>query len=380
MSSSQLLEHAGYFHDTVKHRAYQEALAQVITPGDVVLDLGAGAGLLGLLAARAGAGRVYMVDSGPILGLAVEIAKANGFADCVVPVRAHSTEVTLPELVDVVVCDQIGGFVYDAGVLKFFADARARLLKPDGHLVPGAFRLYLAPVAAPDVREQVDLWAGHPAGLDTGPAHRVAVNNAWPVEPAQVEVLTPPAELGGLSSWSQDRLEHAASFEFDTTDTVDGLVGWFDTELAPGVGLTNDPRDPGRMERWCNFYPLPEPVRVEPGDQIDLAVDLRPDPGILSWKTTVTQAGSTLGPWRQSTLLGQLLGGEDLLKAATGRPRAATTSTQAVATALALVDGRRSTDEIVAETLNQHPDAFPNHAAGARLLSAEVTRLTRVVE
>jgi predicted RNA methylase len=130
VSSSELIEHAGYFRDSRKISAYQQALDNVVREGDVVVDLGAGTGLLGLLALRAGAGRVYMVDRGSILGPAQEIAARNGFADRMVAVRGSSTDIVLPERADVIVCDQIGGFVYDAGVLDFFDDARRRLLKP----------------------------------------------------------------------------------------------------------------------------------------------------------------------------------------------------------------------------------------------------------
>ena len=179
MSSSELLEHAGYFRDVHKLRAYERALADVVRPGDVVVDLGAGTGLLGLMAARAGAARVYMVDRGPILGLASEIAARNGLADRVIAVRSDSADLTLPELADVIVCDQIGGFVYDAGVLEFFDDARRRLLKPGGTMIPGSFTLHMAPVSAPAVRENIDVWSTRPAGFDTEPLRQSAINNEW---------------------------------------------------------------------------------------------------------------------------------------------------------------------------------------------------------
>ena len=75
MSDSELKEHAGYLADTHKLAAYEQALRVLLADRrGVVLDLGAGSGILGLLAARAGAGRVYTVDSGPIIGPAAEVA------------------------------------------------------------------------------------------------------------------------------------------------------------------------------------------------------------------------------------------------------------------------------------------------------------------
>src|SRR5690606_16371178 len=126
MSHRVLDEHRRYLADERRTAAYRAALAEVVQPGDVVLDLGAGSGLLGYLACEAGAGSVIAVDGTDIVGLARRIAADNGYADRITHVRALSTELSLDEPVDVAVCDQVGGLVHDAGVLGCFADVRHR--------------------------------------------------------------------------------------------------------------------------------------------------------------------------------------------------------------------------------------------------------------
>jgi protein arginine N-methyltransferase 1 len=379
VSRSELREHAGYFRDRVKFDAYERALRQLIAPGDVVIDLGSGTGLLGLLALKAGAARVYMVDSGPILGVALELARANGFADRVVPIRAHSSDAVLPELADVIVCDQIGGLVYDAGVLDFFADARRRLLKPEGRLVPDAFTLFLAPVTAPGPREDVDLWNRHPHGLNTAAVHRLAVNTEWRVDPESVTTLADPARIGRIASWKLERVESAATFEFTRRATVDGFLGWFDAELAPGIHVTNAPGQPERMQRWCNFYPTARRLAVEPGDTLVAGLDIRPDLETVNWSACWSRGEQSLGRWRHSTLLGQFLGPEDLLGATVDRPVQAIAAGKALATALQRVNGQRSSDAIIDEVLRQHPDAFPSSARARSVLGRELAKWARVV-
>ena len=155
-------EHRQYLADGNRVSAFRHAIEEVVTPGDVVLDLGSGTGILGFMACRAGAKRVYAVDEGPIVGLAREVAKANGFQDRITHIKGLSTRVALPETVDIVLADQIGRFGLESGILEYFADARVRFLKPGGVMVPDEVRLIVAPVENQTLFDQVEFWRRAP--------------------------------------------------------------------------------------------------------------------------------------------------------------------------------------------------------------------------
>src|SRR6185436_9675744 len=84
---------------------FAKALAATIRPGDVVVDLGAGSGILSVLACRAGARRVYAVEDTDAVSIARPLIAATPFRDRIEFVHAKSFEISLPERADVLVAD-----------------------------------------------------------------------------------------------------------------------------------------------------------------------------------------------------------------------------------------------------------------------------------
>src|SRR5580765_2934227 len=153
--------------DRVRLDAHAEALRRLVTPSTVVVDIGAGTGIMSLLACKFGARRVYAVEPSPAVQLLVEAARDNGFADRVVVLQQRSTEVTLPERADVIVSDLRGVLPPYGTHFADLADARARLLAPAGRLLPTRDTLWLAVLAAPEVFERRrSIWQSAPEGLD----------------------------------------------------------------------------------------------------------------------------------------------------------------------------------------------------------------------
>src|SRR5437868_14319233 len=66
-SYSSIYTHRAMVFDDVRNRLYANALRNAIGPHSVVLDLGAGLGTHGLIAATAGARRVYCVEPQPVI-------------------------------------------------------------------------------------------------------------------------------------------------------------------------------------------------------------------------------------------------------------------------------------------------------------------------
>lgn len=79
--------HEQLVFDKIRCDTFREAIHRVVKPGDVVVDLGAGTGLLSFFALEAGAHHVYAIEISPIANAAAELIEANNFRDRITLIR-----------------------------------------------------------------------------------------------------------------------------------------------------------------------------------------------------------------------------------------------------------------------------------------------------
>ncbi len=373
-------EHRQYLTDAPRLSAFERAITAVVTPGDVVVDLGCGTGILGLMACRAGARRVYAIDGGGMIGVAREVAAANGYADRIVHIMGSSTRVDLPEPVDVVVADQIGRLGFEAGVVEFFGDAARRWLRPGGTLLPAAASTWVAPVEDIVMADAVEFWATTPAGFDFSSVSAGAMNTGYPTVFDEGQLLADGQrvvtyEFGPAPS---PALQGTVQFTIARAGVMTGLAGWFVANLAPAatppVTMTNAPGAPDRIQRRHGFLPLGTRVEVQPGDVVDVTLRVRPVDTILAWDVAVRRGTETRVHVRRSTLAGMLLPREILRRTSPESAPRLTAWADARATVLRLCDGQRPLADVEAQTAAAHPTLFRSPAEAAEFVAEVVTR------
>ena len=171
-----LTDYGQMLADHVRMDPYAYALKTAVTPNSVVLDIGTSIGIHALLACKFGARKVYAIEPNDAIDLARELAEANGFADRIEFIQDISTNVTLPELADVVVSDLRGTLPLFGQHIPSIADARQRFLAPDGILIPQQDKLWVSVVEAPlNYNNLLKPWT-EPYGFNMEPARQIVLN------------------------------------------------------------------------------------------------------------------------------------------------------------------------------------------------------------
>lgn len=287
-----LASYGAMISDTVRIQAYAKALRQVVHPGSVVVDIGTGTGILALIACQCGARRVYALDPSEFIHLAALTAAENGFADRMICLQAVSTGVTLPEKADVVVSDICGKLPWTPGRMEVIDDARQRLLRPGGILIPRQDRVWLGLVETEeDYRRISSPWIERPFGLAMEAAQIAAKNRVESLASKETRMLSDP-QLVATHTYDTPQnfdLDLVLDLEVAQTGTVHGLLLWFDTELVEGVGFSSA-QDGNATVYGQVLLPLTAPVQVRPGHRV--TVRLR----------TVDRDGNHVWLWRTSIL------------------------------------------------------------------------------
>lgn len=294
---SGLAEHEEMLSDSVRVGAYHRAISRNVEPGDVVLDLGTGTGLLAFLASRAGARKVYAVEHSDFIEVAREIARLNGITN-VELVQANSREFTPPEPVDVVIHEQMGDELFNENMLQNLLDLRDRVLRPGGRILPARFRLYVEPVSLHEAMRVRRFWNIQlPEGIDLSPMASSPVaarfdtgrNEQLWVRPGSVAATVGEPEpileldLATLRDVSDLPIDHVVERTAAADAVVDGACVWFEAVFDDETTLTTSPLAPNTS--WGNrLFRIDEDVAA--GERLRLHVHLGQLVDASTWTVT----------------------------------------------------------------------------------------------
>ena len=224
--------------------------------------------------------------------MAQELAAANGVAGTVRVIHGDVLDVELPERVDVIVSEWLGGFGIDEGMLAPVIAARDRWLKPGGVMIPGSVTAWAALVHDRYLAETVEFLRDNPYGLNFDDLIEKTVNEvvysgsfrhlaAGDLRSEASRLWTTDAELITLE---QAEAAHEAEPLLLVREhgPANALALWFGAELAPDVSLSIGPGDPAT--HWgMTTAPLRTPIELTPGMLVQARVRTAPARPIGTW-------------------------------------------------------------------------------------------------
>lgn len=270
--------HIPMINDVERNAAYEAALRRAVKPGDLVLEIGTGSGLVAMMAARAGANAVVTCEVLPVLAEAArKTIGQNGYADKITVVSKKSTRLEvgkdMPAKADVFVSELVNIGMLAPNMLQVLAHARRHLVKPEAAIIPAAARVHGALLECP-------LLAGiNPvskiSGFDMGNFDQFR-SPAY----AQIDLSADPHRLLSAAFTALDfdfraDMANLGSQQIAIPVTEDGLLHgvafWFDLYLDETI--TYQSNSPARSNHWkqaAEFFPTP--IAVKAGDVFPLEV------------------------------------------------------------------------------------------------------------
>eukprot|EP00958_Prasinococcus_capsulatus_P002758 scaffold236_cov419-Prasinococcus_capsulatus_cf.AAC.44 len=144
----QILHQQNMLQDMVRTSTYYTAFMENRRDfnGSIVVDVGAGTGVLSFFALQAGAKHVYAIEASSMAEHMQRLVDANShLSQRITVINGKVEEVRLPEKADILISEPMGTLLVNERMLETYVNARQRFLKPGGLMMPGLGRLHICP-------------------------------------------------------------------------------------------------------------------------------------------------------------------------------------------------------------------------------------------
>ena len=361
--------------DEPRTQAYAEAIAKVVGPEDVVLDVGAGSGLLALLAAKAGARKVYAVERTGMVEMIHKLAAENGVADRIEVLRSDLEDVKdLAEKPTVLISEMLGHFAHDEDQHRLYQRA-LRLCAPNARTIPRSYKVSMA-AGRPldhdsDLDRLSDVFGVTMNELVQRLRHRVSIREVQPED-----LMGPEARTESIPVASSVPDHFGVTCKIEEDGPVTAIVTSFLADLADGVQI--DTSAWSLTTHWQQVvFPIWPALECKEGDEVVVDIWPRVSVGRGTWCWRV-RCGDEV---REGDAMDSYVGNADDTMAAMGmrRSRKGERGESRTLRAWAAIlggDCELSADEMTDRLLAALPDEFADRADARQ----EVLRLLAAAE
>jgi len=268
--------HVPMMNEPRRNNAYFAALKSAITPDSDVFEIGTGSGLLAMMAAKLGANRVTTCEAVPLIAkTAQRIVTDNGYEKSVKVICKQSADVNvgedLPQKADILVSEIFSSELLGEHVLPSIEDAKRRLLKPQGRVIPAAGSIMIAVFGGYDL--------GRNLKVEDSFGFKLQHFNSIVSEKQQirrddldVEMLSDDTEAFRFdfeNSTSFPGQKKMLRIPIKNSGRCHGIIQWIRLQMDKEVVFENHPSEKSSVSNWQRCaYVFPESIDVKPGQVI----------------------------------------------------------------------------------------------------------------
>lgn len=262
--------HRTLVNDRVRCLAYKKAIEETVRKGDIVLDVGAGTGILAMFASRCGAAKVYAAERTNVSYWAKLIVAKNKLHDTVEVIRKDVRRLDVKRGLDVIVSECIGHFAMDENMFESVLFARDNMLKKGGKIIPSGIRLIVSVGFCETIHSNfINYWKHKMYGLDFSPLEEAAINCIYLANAAKGTIVSPSFEVYDFDCYraSSTNIDKAICLGVNCKTKANGLWAWFNAQLSEHHTLTSSPYHRSTHWKQC-FLPFYRTIWISPRDEL----------------------------------------------------------------------------------------------------------------
>ena len=272
--------HVPMMNEKNRNQAYFDALKAVVNSNSTVFEIGTGSGLLAMMAAKLGAKQVTTCESVPLIAeTAAQIVKDNHFEKTIKVIVKKSTEINigadLEAQADILVSEIFSSELLGEHVLPSLEDAKKRLLKPNGKVIPAAGSIMVALFTGEDIRRNLlveDAFGFNLQGFNKIVSNkRMIARNDLNIELLSDRVAAFNFDFEGENTFPAER--KTLKIPVTTAGRCYGLVQWMKLDMNGDqkVLFENHPAQTSKVSNWQQCaYLFDEPIDVKVGQILQI--------------------------------------------------------------------------------------------------------------
>lgn len=290
---SYLSQQQNMMQDYVRTSTYQKAILSNVEDfkDKVVLDVGAGSGILSFFALQAGARKVYAVEASSMAQHAQLLVQSNNLASRIEVIAGKLEEINLPEHVDVIISEPMGYMLFNERMLETYLHAKKWLKSAEtGKMYPARGDLHVAPFTDAqlymELTNKANFWFSKDFhGVDLRALHSAATNeyfrqpiiDTFDIRICMAKTVRHIVDFQKAHENDLHCISIPLEFIANQTGYIHGLAFWFDIAFIGScqtIWLSTSPAQP--LTHWYQVRCLLNtPLFVNKGQQLNGSCVLR---------------------------------------------------------------------------------------------------------